>query len=337
MIDSERFKLFFGPYVPPECAVGDKLACERRGREVTVNAISWAPVPWPCARGGGTRGLILCGDLIRAVRFESPTAVAYHWGVHRSTIVQWRRALEAPRMTLGSGRLRRDYWSEILTLEERSVAEASKSPAVPAEFRASAAGRRLYRKMIAAQRLAVRRARAAERMLKLWEHPEQHGLPPCHHWTEEEIALLGKESDGEVARRLGIPKPNVTYKRRSLGIPNLHRRRPWTKKQIALLGTAIDSEVGRKVRKSRNVVRKKRQHLGIPAFKDRWTEEEISRLGVDTDRAVAKALGRSRLAVARQRLNRGIPPYRDSRLGRGKNERSMSRAPRRMSPAARAE
>jgi hypothetical protein len=32
MADSERFKLLYGPYVAPKCAVGDKLPCEYRGR-----------------------------------------------------------------------------------------------------------------------------------------------------------------------------------------------------------------------------------------------------------------------------------------------------------------
>ena len=81
MIDSERFKLLYGPYVAPKCRLGDKLPCEYRGREVTVKGMTDAPIQWPCARRNGNASPILCGDLIRAVRTESEIAVAYHWGV----------------------------------------------------------------------------------------------------------------------------------------------------------------------------------------------------------------------------------------------------------------
>ena len=119
MIDSERFKLLYGPYVPPKCQVGDKLRCEHRDREVTVGAISDTPIRWPCAWGRGPRSPILCGELIRAVRLESAIAVAHHWGVNRATVSLWRQELKVARMTLGSIRLRIDYSTEILTPEVR--------------------------------------------------------------------------------------------------------------------------------------------------------------------------------------------------------------------------
>jgi hypothetical protein len=40
MIDSERFKLLYGPYLPPKCKLGDKLLCEYRDREVTFKAMT---------------------------------------------------------------------------------------------------------------------------------------------------------------------------------------------------------------------------------------------------------------------------------------------------------
>lgn len=55
MIDSERFKLLYGPYVPPQCRLGDKLRCEYRGREVTVKGMIDAPIQWPYARRNETR------------------------------------------------------------------------------------------------------------------------------------------------------------------------------------------------------------------------------------------------------------------------------------------
>jgi hypothetical protein len=40
MIDSERFKLLYGPYVPPKCRIGDTLPCEYRGRELKVRSVT---------------------------------------------------------------------------------------------------------------------------------------------------------------------------------------------------------------------------------------------------------------------------------------------------------
>src|SRR5438105_294244 len=116
MLDSERFKLRHGPYMTPRCRVGDKLPCEHRGREVTVGGITDAPIPWPFG-GKGPQSPILCGDLIRAVQFESAIAVAHHWGVDKKTVRNWRRALGVPRTNEGTRRLFVDYTPERLTPE----------------------------------------------------------------------------------------------------------------------------------------------------------------------------------------------------------------------------
>jgi hypothetical protein len=52
MIDSERFKLLYGPYTAPRCRLGDKLLCDYRDREVKVKAITDAPI---CHAGQGQR------------------------------------------------------------------------------------------------------------------------------------------------------------------------------------------------------------------------------------------------------------------------------------------
>jgi TetR/AcrR family transcriptional repressor of nem operon len=68
MIDSERFKLLYGPNQVPKCRLGDKLLCEYRDREVMVKAMTDAPIQWPSAYRGKRRGPIVCGDLVRAIR-----------------------------------------------------------------------------------------------------------------------------------------------------------------------------------------------------------------------------------------------------------------------------
>jgi hypothetical protein len=64
-----------------------------------------APIPWPRAYRKGRVSLILCGDLIRAVRTESETAIAHHWGVGITTVLTWRRALGVKKWTPGTKRL----------------------------------------------------------------------------------------------------------------------------------------------------------------------------------------------------------------------------------------
>ncbi len=125
MDDTERYKLLYGPYVPPKCRVGDKLPCEHRGREVTVRFITDAPIQWPATRGGTRPALIVCADLIRAIGTESEIAVAFHWGVSAATVGNWRRALGAPRTTHGTRRLAIDYADEKLTPEVRAKAKES--------------------------------------------------------------------------------------------------------------------------------------------------------------------------------------------------------------------
>jgi hypothetical protein len=75
----DRVKLLRGPYRAPRLRVGDQAACRLRG-EVVVTGWSDAPTPSPRCRAfgthGGGSGLLLAGDLARAVRQESARAPA---------------------------------------------------------------------------------------------------------------------------------------------------------------------------------------------------------------------------------------------------------------------
>src|SRR5262245_45972864 len=99
MQDEQRFQLLFGPYVPPRTKRGKFLFCEMRGT-VKVGGYSDGPIPWPVK--WGTRSLILCGDLARAVRVESAQGIAHHWGVRPPTVTKWRTALDVDRDTAGT-------------------------------------------------------------------------------------------------------------------------------------------------------------------------------------------------------------------------------------------
>jgi len=96
----------FGPYSPPRVTIDEEVQCEVRGL-VTVHA--WrdgGSMMWPtCLRPGRSQGreaMIVCGDLIRALRREAATAIARHWGVSIQTVRRWRRALDIGRYTEGT-------------------------------------------------------------------------------------------------------------------------------------------------------------------------------------------------------------------------------------------
>jgi len=60
---------------------------------VDLKVGSWSAglIPWP--RRYRTGSIILCGDLVRAVKLESVEAVCFHWGVCRNVVQNWRQAL----------------------------------------------------------------------------------------------------------------------------------------------------------------------------------------------------------------------------------------------------
>ena len=312
MLDADRLKLHYGPYAPPKCRVGDKLPCEYRGREMVVGGMTDARIQWPYRKGIGRPSCIVCGDLIRAVQVESAIAVAHHWGVSTATVKHWRRALDVSRTTEGTRKLALAYTPEKLTDDARAKAwAASGTPEVRDKIRARKIGRPLHPNVVAAQRKAVRRPKSAEwkralsgRMRELWKNPDAHGLPPSHRWTDEEIALLGTDTDPAIAERLGIAPHVVEGKRRRLGIAGVVNR--WTDAEIALLGTRTDREIAEILGRHTATVRQKRELLGIPPFVLRWTEAEVALLGTDTDRIIAEKLGRTKLAVMTKRLSLGI-------------------------------
>ena len=86
-------KLLFGPYLPPRVRRGQILVCEFRGEVVKVGGLTDAPIMWPRVLKTGSPSVIVCGDLVRAIRTESAAAVAYHWGVSETTVWKWRKSL----------------------------------------------------------------------------------------------------------------------------------------------------------------------------------------------------------------------------------------------------
>lgn len=81
------------------------MECFHRDRLVLVGAISDGRIQWPLAKKSGRKSLILCGDLVRAVRHESVQSIVFWWGISAQTVKAWRRSLGVDRDTAGTKKL----------------------------------------------------------------------------------------------------------------------------------------------------------------------------------------------------------------------------------------
>lgn len=96
-----------------------------------------------------------------------------------------------------------------------------------------------------------------------------HVRPLTAKWTPKNLALLGKVTDKELARRMKVSYTTVNVKRRQLGIPPYRppaRRIEWTEEMLALLGKVYDSTVAKRYGISKISVFWKRTELGIPPY-----------------------------------------------------------------------
>jgi hypothetical protein len=93
-------ELLYGPYAAPAVRRGDTLSDEALGW-VKVGGVHDAPIPWPYMRARGRHRLILCGDLVRAVRTEAAIVVGAWWGVAPVTVWKWRKTLGVGHITPG--------------------------------------------------------------------------------------------------------------------------------------------------------------------------------------------------------------------------------------------
>lgn len=184
--DDGRFELRHGPYHPPRVRRGGRLFCENLGT-VKVCTFSDGPIPWPkCPVGErGGPAFVLCGDLVRAVRLESATAVARAWGVSPSTISRWRRILGVAQFNPGTHYLFLTYQGKALTAETTARGRAMQTPERQAEW-----GRKR----------------------------REEGRTRRRRWTDSQDAMLGTMPDRDVARRVGCPTSAVGRRRRELGI-----------------------------------------------------------------------------------------------------------------------
>jgi Cro/C1-type HTH DNA-binding domain len=211
----DRYKLLHGPYLPPKTQRGRRLFCEIRGT-VVVGGYHDAPISWPFVKQRGCP-LILCGDLVKAIRRESRSAIMHHFGVGREMVRRWRRTLDVPWWPEGSRRLMGRI--ENIRTDDR-LARArinSRKPAALAKSSAKLKGRIIPPHVIEAVRKAAKRPRTEVWKKKMSAYWHRRGHPPGHpelrFWTADEIALLGTEADEEISRRIGRSASAVSNKR----------------------------------------------------------------------------------------------------------------------------
>ena len=152
------------------------------------------------------------------------------------------------------------------------------------------------------------------------------GIRRYEAWTAQDLALLGKHPDREVAALLGRSVRAIESQRHRMGIlrqPSIRLKlRPWKREDIELLGTMPDREVAAKIGRSEVAVRTQRLKHGIAAADRRrsrnarktypmrpWTPKETLLVGTTWDRVVAAQIGRSEMSVRMRRKKLGIPAF----------------------------
>ena len=210
--------LHFGPYCMPQVRIGEKVTCEVRG-DVTIVGISSGRIQWPITKN---RSLVVIGDLVKALRRESPSAVRYWWGVGSDSVRKWRRKLKVGK-------------TEGMTILRRSIATPEWKAKINAA--ASAVARRPERRAkIAAARRGKPRPSHVAAMLRTLQtgkrpteatrakmsqaHKQRGTRPPKagRTWELREDDLLRTLPPKEVAERTGRTLTAVFSRRSLLGL-----------------------------------------------------------------------------------------------------------------------
>ena len=189
----EKVRFVGGPYVPPLVPIGGWLKCELRG-ELQVGGYTNALIPWPVATGH-RKQLIVCVDLVRALKTESVLAVAFHFGISRTLVSEYRSRLGIERFTAGSQRL---FWRSVnLARTDEARAKLSRHHEGRSDLMTSEAREKL--------RQIQKRPKSEawkQKMSERWTRRYAVSGKPLE-WTEAELKLIGTRPDREVARLLG--------------------------------------------------------------------------------------------------------------------------------------
>lgn len=320
MNEEARARLLFGPYEPPRIPRNQRLLCEYRGYLRVSKTWSDGRIPWP--RRYRTGSIILCGDLVEAVKKESVEAVCHHWGVCRNVVNLWRKALGVPEMNSGTRQLRRRARRDARPESQRRATRMARGESVqPRPRLVHERGHPLVR--VSTSHLAK------DRMARTG-----HFSPELRIWTPKEDKFLGTAPDNEIAGLLKRTPNAVGSRRRFLGIPawRYSYSRPWTAEEEALLGVVPDRKLAKRLKRTFCAVQARRETRGLPPIEPqrrRFTSSEDALLGTMHDDALAKKLGRSPTVIAERRHYLNIPMN-----GRTRSRTDMSRKERETDRAA---
>lgn len=140
--------------------------------------------------------------------------------------------------------------------------------------------------------------------------------------VEWDAMPLGKESDTEIARSLGVSAVAVRHARKKKGIeavgPNAGYKIDWDAQP---LGNVADSIIAKSLGVSKHVVFCARTKRGIPNYWERF-DWDAQPLGKESDGVIAKRLGVSLMTVFKKRRERGIPAHQDQKKSKRPTERN---------------
>jgi hypothetical protein len=250
----ERFRLQFGPYFAPKIPRKQKLFCEYRGWLRVSPKWSEGLISWP--RRYRTGSIILCGDLVRAVKMESVAAICYHWGVCRNVVQVWRKALGVEEFNPGTKRMlilaRAGPESRV---RQRAMLRATHPRSILEYERKQHESEHLLVSIGHSRHMHERIARTG-----------RHINPGLRLWTEKEDSVLGTATDAEIAKKIRRTLGAVRARRATLGIPSLGAfyPRPWTPQEEALLGTMPDRLLAKKLKRKTTAVEYRREIKKIP-------------------------------------------------------------------------
>ena len=217
--------------------------------------------------------LILCGDLARAVRRESETAICHWWGVGVTTVWKWRKVLGVESINEGTSALLSRWAPETVQSDEaaRKLADVQGSPERAAKIAAAKHGKPrsetvktvLWTANLGRKASSEQRRKISESHKARGTRAPAAGVP----WAAEGDALIGTMKDGDVAGRTGRTEEAVSARRYSLGVPAFTKRKPrsqpmvWTPAKHRLLGTMSDGNVASRLRCAPTCGFKRRRRL----------------------------------------------------------------------------
>lgn len=200
-------------YETPSCRVGDWLDDEIFG-SVEVGGFTAAKISWPYRKKTGAHSLILCGDLVEAVKNESAQDVCDWFGVGGTTVAKWRRTLGVDRQNnAGTQRLYKELITKKITPESAVKGrEKAKSQFSRAKISAANRGKPVHPNSKKAFIEAAKRPKSEEWKQKASERQKGKSRPATvseaikrtklnnrikalQKQTEDMIAFLEKDDD----------------------------------------------------------------------------------------------------------------------------------------------